>query len=131
MKNKKFIFTLLSLFVLTILIPQEFAIAAVNLNPPPITLETAPHSAKPKAKKSVKKTTKRNLKLGMTGNDVVVLQNFLIKKNTGPAAKALAKNKATGRFGPLTQEALEEFQKAKGLTADGVAGAKIRALYNA
>ncbi len=93
------------------------------------TPDTAPHSAKPK--KVVKKTTKRNLKLGMKGNDVLVLQKFLIKKATGPAAAALAKNKASGYFGPLTKEALAEFQKAKGLSVDGIAGAKIRALYNA
>lgn len=95
------------------------------LNPAPITLATAPHSAK----KVTKKSTVRNLKLNMKGNDVLVLQKFLIKKATGPAAIALAKNKASGNFGPLTKDALIEFQRAKGLTADGVAGAKIRALY--
>ena len=97
-------------------------------NPPLITVETAPHSAKPKSVK--KKSTVRNLKLGMVGNDVLVLQKFLIKKNVGPAAQALAKSKPNGRFGPATQEALKEFQKSKGLVSDGIAGAKIRTLYN-
>lgn len=96
-------------------------------NPSLITLDTAPHSSKPVKKKVA---TKRNLRLGMTGNDVLVLQKFLIKKATGPAAIALANNKATGRFGPLTKSALEEFQQAKGLIVDGVAGAKVRAQYN-
>lgn len=118
------------LIVLSFFISNPFAVSAERLTTTPtlFTPETAPHSAKPK--RVAKKTIKRNLKLGMTGNDVLVLQKFLIKKATGPAAAALAKNKATGRFGPLTQAALEEFQRAKGLAVDGVAGAKIRAQYN-
>ncbi len=94
-----------------------------------ITPETAPYSAKPKAKAKAKVATVRNLKFGMVGNDVTVLQNFLIKKNVGPAAQALAKHKATGRYGELTKAALIEYQKAKGLTADGIAGPKMRAEY--
>jgi len=120
---------ILYLVIASFLIISPSVVKAERLIPVPsiITPETAPHSAKPKAKK--KSTTVRNLKLGMVGNDVTVLQNFLIKKNVGPAAQALAKNKATGRFGELTKAALVEYQKAKGLTADGVAGAKIRAEY--
>jgi peptidoglycan hydrolase-like protein with peptidoglycan-binding domain len=124
--NKKFIpiFILLAIFISN---PLEVFAERLIANPTVFTPQTAPHSAKPK---TVKKAVKRNLKLGMKGNDVLVLQKFLIKKASGPAAAALAKNKATGRFGELTKAALEEFQKVKGLTVDGIAGAKIRALYN-
>ena len=124
--NKKLIpiFILIAIFTSN---PLEVFAERLIANPTVFTPETAPHSAKPK--KAIKKTVKRNLKLGMTGSDVLALQKFLIKKATGPAAEELAKNKATGRFGELTKAALEEFQKAKGLTVDGIAGAKIRALY--
>ena len=108
-------------------LPMDTFAEKLIINPTIITLDSAPHSAKPKA---VKKSTKRNLKLGMKGNDVLALQQFLIKKTTGSAALALAKNKANGVFGPLTKSALEEFQKAKSLTADGIAGAKVLAFYN-
>ncbi len=116
--------------VFSLIVGIPFGVSAERLitNPPLITLNTAPHSPKPKTTK--KKATVRNLKMGMTGNDVLTLQKFLIKKNTGPAAKALAESKATGRFGAVTLDALKEFQKAQGLVADGIAGSKIRALYS-
>lgn len=49
------------------------------------------------------------IKLGSKGNDVVALQKKLNLK-------------ADGIFGPLTEEAVKEFQKANGLVADGVVG---------
>ncbi len=124
-------FTIIFIFF-SFFINSPISVLAEKLytNPPLITLETAPHSAKPKAKKKKAKATVRNLKLGMKGSDVTKLQQFLIKKSVGPAAKALATNKASGNFGQLTKDALIEFQQAKGIPADGVAGAKIRALYN-
>ncbi|MEK7585646.1 MAG: peptidoglycan-binding domain-containing protein [Patescibacteria group bacterium] len=123
--NKKFIPILI---MFSFFISSPFVVSAERLisTPTLITPETAPHSAKPKSRKVVK----RNLKFGMAGSDVLALQKFLIKKATGPAAIALAQNKANGRFGPLTKKALEEFQRAKGLPIDGIAGAKIRVLYN-
>lgn len=36
---------------------------------------------------------------------------------------------ADGIFGPLTEEAVKEFQKRKGLKADGVVGAQTWALW--
>lgn len=57
----------------------------------------------------------RTLKLGMKGDDVVVLQKFL--KITPVASKA---------FGPKTKSALVNYQKLHKLTADGVAGPKTR-----
>ncbi len=61
-------------------------------------------------------TYTRDLDLGDTGADVKALQTYLINKNTGPAASALAAIGATGYFGPLTQAALAEFQLSVGIT---------------
>jgi peptidoglycan hydrolase-like protein with peptidoglycan-binding domain len=127
-KNIYFLIFLISAFLIS-----EKAQARLIAEPPLFTVNTAPYSAKPKTKTkttTVKKNTVRNMRLGMMGNDVLVLQNFLIKKNTGPAARALAAHKATGRFGDLTAEALKEFQRANKLAVDGVAGPRVRALYN-
>lgn len=51
------------------------------------------------------------IKLGSRGTDVKVLQQ---KLNLIP----------DGIFGPLTEEAVKEFQKSRGLTVDGVVGPK-------
>lgn len=51
------------------------------------------------------------------------LQKLLILKNTGPAAKALAAAGPTGNFGPITQNALIEYQTVLGMQpADGRLG---------
>lgn len=69
----------------------------------------------------------RDLQVGSVGDDVQSLQNILISQNAGPSAKALMKNGATKRFGPLTKSALREYQKAKGITpATGNFGPKTR-----
>lgn len=61
------------------------------------------------------------LKKGSKGADVVTLQKKLNLQ-------------ADGIFGPLTEEAVKEFQKANGLTADGIVGnstwAKLGATVN-
>lgn len=51
------------------------------------------------------------IKLGSRGNDVITLQK---KLNLQP----------DGIFGPLTDEAVREFQKANGLVVDGIVGDK-------
>jgi peptidoglycan hydrolase-like protein with peptidoglycan-binding domain len=58
----------------------------------------------------------RDLRLGSEGNDVVKVQSFLIALNTGPAAVKLANSGATGYFGPVTEAALIEYQRAVGIT---------------
>lgn len=64
-----------------------------------------------------------DLTIGSRGSAVVALQNFLIARNTGPAARALAAAGATGNFGTITRSALIEYQKAVGITpADGYYG---------
>ena len=57
------------------------------------------------------------LKKGSRGNEVKILQQAL---NLYP----------DGIFGPLTEEAVKEFQKANGLTADGIVGTKTWARLN-
>lgn len=70
----------------------------------------------------------RDLELGMKGDDVRILQTFLIGQNKGPRAQALAQVGATGYFGPLTQAALAEYQAAVGITpAVGYFGSRTRA----
>jgi hypothetical protein len=57
-----------------------------------------------------------SLAQGGRGNNVTVLQQFLISQNKGPAAQALAKNGATTFFGAMTRAALAEFQAKVGIS---------------
>ncbi len=69
-----------------------------------------------------------NLALGDSGNDVVKLQSLLITLGSGPMAVKLAQAGATGYFGPVTQSALIEYQRAAGMSpADGIFGPLTRA----
>jgi hypothetical protein len=56
-----------------------------------------------------------NLGQGNRGNDVTILQQFLISQNKGPAAQSLTQVGATAYFGVLTRAALAEFQVAVGI----------------
>ncbi|MEJ0053948.1 MAG: peptidoglycan DD-metalloendopeptidase family protein [bacterium] len=70
----------------------------------------------------------RDLIVGARGSDVTALQAFLIGKNSGPGARALAAAGATGYFGPVTQAALAEYQVANGIApAAGYFGPLTRA----
>jgi hypothetical protein len=62
------------------------------------------------------RTLVANLMTGSSGNDVAVLQQFLISQNKGSAARALANIGATGHFGALTRAALAEFQANVGIS---------------
>ncbi len=73
----------------------------------------------------------RDLKLGMTGNDVKELQKILVAKNTGPSAKALLRVGLGSRFGNFTKAALTEFQTSnKIMPATGNFGPRTRGLVN-
>lgn len=76
--------------------------------------------------------TAGDLTLGSRGAGVVRLQAALIAQDKGPAAKALAAAGATGNFGPVTQAALVEYQKATGISpASGYFGPITRARMSA
>ncbi len=61
---------------------------------------------------------------GAKGSEVKKLQQML-------AALGFFSGNQTGNFGSLTKKAVIDFQKSKGLTADGIAGAKTLAAINA
>ena len=60
---------------------------------------------------------KRNLSYGCSGTDVTEMQKLLIA-----AGYPMNPYGADGLFGPVTLAAVKDFQKAKGLSVDGVAG---------
>jgi peptidoglycan hydrolase-like protein with peptidoglycan-binding domain len=53
-----------------------------------------------------------DITVGMRGAGVTWVQEFLIRKNIGTAARSLASVGATGYFGELTRAALAEYQAA-------------------
>ena len=57
----------------------------------------------------------RDLYLEMSGDDVRLLQELLIRENVGPAAVELARVTATGYFGNYTKNALGEYQEVHGV----------------
>lgn len=70
----------------------------------------------------------RNLSLWSAGADVKVLQQYLIAKDAGSAARSLAAHGgATSVFGRLTYNALKEFQASVGIRATGFFGPATRA----
>jgi peptidoglycan hydrolase-like protein with peptidoglycan-binding domain len=58
----------------------------------------------------------RDLTVGMTGDDVRMLQDVLIKKQEGASAQVLAVSGASGYFGVLTKAAVAEFQSVKNIS---------------
>jgi 3D (Asp-Asp-Asp) domain-containing protein len=58
----------------------------------------------------------RMLSEGSSGSDVVELQNYLMTKGVYPY------HTATGYFGPITEEAVKDFQASRNLKVDGIAG---------
>jgi murein DD-endopeptidase MepM/ murein hydrolase activator NlpD len=73
-------------------------------------------------------TAPGDLDLNSQGPLVITLQEFLIAKDSGPAADDLARSGATGFFGPITQKALIEYQVAEGISpATGYFGPITRA----
>ncbi|MFA5933828.1 MAG: ice-binding family protein [Candidatus Paceibacterota bacterium] len=56
-----------------------------------------------------------SLRQGGRGNNVSILQEFLISQNKGPKAEALARVGATAYFGSMTRAALAEFQASVGI----------------
>lgn len=73
-----------------------------------------------------KGTLTQDLRIGMRGKEVTVLQQFLQKNGWGIPDDG----PVTGNFGKVTKKALMNFQKAKGLAAVGIAGPQTRGLIN-
>lgn len=70
----------------------------------------------------------KDLETGSSGKEVIWLQNFLIKTDSGPQAEALSEAGATGYFGIVTKKALAEYQEAVGIDpASGYFGPLTRA----
>jgi hypothetical protein len=57
----------------------------------------------------------RFIRQGDRNDDVTALQQFLIRRNAGPAARNLARVGATGFFGGLTRASLLEYQRVNHL----------------
>ncbi len=81
----------------------------------PITPPTpTTHTTTPVPTTSIKPTTiTRTLVLGMSGGDVLTLQNTLIKLNF------LSQGSNTGYFGPATKKAVQAFQWTYGIATSG------------
>lgn len=78
---------------------------------------TAPAPAARSAGDSLFGGNYATLRQGNTGSRVILLQTCLIKLN-------YLEGKADGKFGPKTEKAVRDFQKAYKLTTDGLAGKK-------
>ena len=91
-------------------------IAVVTPSPDTPTPTTAPVTPTP---------TPKSLQRGFTGSEAVRLVQKRLKE------LGYYKGSADGDFGPKTEEAVKEFQKANGLTADGKVGEKTLAKMNA
>ena len=83
-------------------------------------------------KKSIESNFTRDLKLGMEGSDVKLLQEYLNSHGFIIAKSgAGSKGKEVDKFGPSTKAALIRFQKSKGITpANGYFGPKTREFVN-
>jgi peptidoglycan hydrolase-like protein with peptidoglycan-binding domain len=62
----------------------------------------------------------RDLVYGEESLEVKLLQALLIRERVGEASKILSEEGATGYFGMLTERALREYQKSKGLSDSGI-----------
>jgi murein DD-endopeptidase MepM/ murein hydrolase activator NlpD len=77
---------------------------------------------------SIPEVVEPGLTLGSTGARVSLIQFFLIYKNAGPSARTLQSAGATGYFGPVTAEAIREYQTYIGADTTGVYDAQTRTL---
>jgi Putative peptidoglycan binding domain len=82
--------------------------------PPPPT-NTTPTTTTPTITTPAAQAPSQTLKPGDTGSQVKILQQALASLGYSPG-------KVDGDYGPSTQAAVEQFQKAKGLTVDGIVG---------
>ena len=91
--------------------------------PQPSTTPTTPAPADTTASSPASVPTTATLRAGDKGDSVKALQETLIAGGFAPGT-------ADGNFGPSTTAAVAAFQKANGLTVDGVAGPATIAAIN-
>ena len=96
--------------------PGQATIEVVTSMPPTPTPTPAPVTPTP---------TPKSLQRGFTGSEAVRAVQKRLKE------LGYYKGSADGDFGPATEAAVKEFQKANGLTADGKVGEKTLARMNA
>ena len=99
----------------TVATQQIASSTPISVNVSSVVSNTTPLSSNSGFDKQVKEIT-TSLVQGGRGNNVMVLQQFLISQNIGSSAQALAKVGATAYFGALTRAALAEFQAKVGIS---------------
>lgn len=92
----------------------------------PAPLKAEGPQPKPAYLNGVGKRITQNLRLGMSGGEVAVLQEFLQKNNFGIPKDG----PVTGFYGKVTADAVARFQEANGLEAVGEIGPLTRELIN-
>jgi Putative peptidoglycan binding domain len=101
----------------------------VTTTPPATTTPTTPKTTTtqttttPSTAQKLDLPAGTTLKVGSSGAQVTQLQNALKTLGYDPG-------KADGAYGPQTKAAVEKFQTAKGLSADGVVGAETAKAIN-
>ena len=97
------------------MVTAKSAAAASDPSDAPAPSNTSNTSNTPNTSSADKPAAYRTLKEGMSGEDVVRLQE-------GLAGAGFLKRKADGKYGPTTKAAVTAYQKANKLKADGIAG---------
>lgn len=109
---------------------QSAAAAGANVLPPPPAFPPPALTPPPPPATGLKTPRTRltqQLRAGMRGGEVVVLQEFLQKGGWGIPDNG----PVTGYFGKVTVQAVKKFQVASGLPPEGEVGPRTRALMNA
>jgi len=112
------------LFVAVLAAAGVFSSGSPKVTPPlpttPLTVAAPPSSTPLTTTASTTTPTSTpttTLKPGDSGSEVTTLQNELTSLGYSPG-------KADGTYGPATEQAVKNFQTAKGLAADGIVGPK-------
>ncbi|MFA5386215.1 MAG: hypothetical protein WC297_00845 [Candidatus Paceibacterota bacterium] len=107
--------TLAVIGVISMLVPSVFAVSNADLQAQLNALLAQLHSLQTQLNQGSSCPSvvfSKDLELGSVGDDVRVLQNFLISSGVGPKARVLEAHGTTRYFGPLTQAALIEYQQS-------------------
>lgn len=95
-------------------------------SPAPVPQAGSIVSPEPSASLPSKKLLTLDLRAGMRGGEVIILQEFLQKNNWGIPNDG----PVTGYYGRVTEAAVRKFQAANNLPAVGVVGPRTRELIN-